>query len=72
MTITLTDAEKLNMINQHIKNSITNTFNLQLTLISEQAVSAPNTEVIASINSQIDEQVARQLALEAEAEKLTV
>ncbi len=72
MTVELTDNEKLSMINQHIKTCVSNRYNLQLSLIAEQAVETPNQDTINSINSQLDRENARQAALEAEASTLEV
>ena len=72
MTAELTDNEKMNMINQHIKTCVSNRYNLQLSLIAENAVPSPNQDTIDNINTQIARENARQTALEAEAATLTI
>lgn len=72
MTAELTDNEKMNMINQHIKTCVSNRYNLQLSLIAENAVESPNQDTIDNINAQIARENARQTALEAEAATLTI
>lgn len=70
MTAQLTDIEKLNLIDNHIKNCMSNRYNLQLSLVAENAVAEPSQELIASITEKIAREDARQAALEAEAATL--
>ena len=66
MTYELTNQEKADIVNQHIKGVEYSLFNLGLSLIEEQAVATPNAENIASLNSQITELNAKKTALLAE------
>jgi chromosome segregation ATPase len=70
MTITLTNEEKLTVISQHIKNLEFNKFNLEMSLVEENARLEPKSDEIASINTQIDDVEARITALTTELNKL--
>lgn len=62
----LTKEDKAGLINQHKRNIELNKFNLELTLIEENALSTPKAEVIADLEAQIDEQNLKLAALDAE------
>ena len=64
--MTLNNEEKISLINQHKKNNEFNKYNLQLSLVEENAVTAPNAETITSLNSQISECDRKLAALAAE------
>lgn len=49
----VTKEEKLAIIASHIRNIKVNKFNLELTVLEENASTSPNEDDIASINSQI-------------------
>jgi hypothetical protein len=66
MTYELNNQEKAEVVNQHLKNVEYSLFNLNLSLVEEQAVATPNATNIASINSQITEMTAKKTALLAE------
>lgn len=66
MTYELNNQEKTEVVNQHLKNVEYSLFNLNLSLVEEQAVATPNATNIASINSQITEMTAKKTALLAE------
>ena len=68
---TLNNEEKLSIVNQHIKNVEYNKYNLQLSLIEENAVSSPNAEAISSLNAQIASNDLKLAALEEEKNNLT-
>jgi len=68
---TLNNEEKLNIVNQHIKNVEYNKYNLQLSLIEENAVSSPNAEAISSLNAQMASTDLKLAALEEEKSNLT-
>lgn len=70
MTTLLTNDEKSSIINQHLKNLEYSKFNLEVSLIEENAKSTPETDAIAALNSQIDDVEARIAALTAELNKL--
>jgi hypothetical protein len=66
MTIQLTNEEKISVINQHIRNLEFNKYNLNVSLIEENAMAIPNQATIDSINLQISEANAKITALNAE------
>ena len=68
---TLNNEEKLSIVNQHIKNVEYNKYNLQISLIEENAVSSPNAEAISSLNAQIASNDLKLAALEEEKNNLT-
>jgi len=71
MTYQLTNEEKSAIINQHIKNLEYGIYNLQVSLIEENAVSTPDADKISSLNSQIAESNTKKTALLAELDDLT-
>jgi type I restriction-modification system DNA methylase subunit len=66
MPVELTNEEKIQIINSHIKNLKTNKYNLQISIIQENSVEAPSSEKIAKLNSEISDTNSRITALEAE------
>ncbi len=72
MTTTLTNEEKLNIVNQHIKSVDYNIYGYELDLIQANAVSLPDTAQIAAINSRISDANAKKTALVSEKDSLTV
>ena len=71
MTYQLTNEEKSAIINQHIKNLEYGIYNLQVSLIEENAVSTPDADKVSSLNSQIAESNTKKTALLAELDDLT-
>ncbi|MBM3211112.1 hypothetical protein FJZ33_02765 [Candidatus Poribacteria bacterium] len=71
MTYELTNEEKSAIVNQHVKNLEYNIYNLQVSLIEENAVSTPDASKISSLSSQISESNAKKTALLAELDDLT-
>jgi len=71
MTYELTNEEKSAIVNQHVKNLEYNIYNLQVSLIEENAVSTPDASKISSLNSQISESNVKKTALLAELDELT-
>jgi hypothetical protein len=71
MPTTLTNEEKLNLVNQHIKSVDYAVYGYELDLIQANAVASPDTAQIAAINSRISESNAKRLALVAEKDSLT-
>ncbi len=71
MTTTLTNEEKLGIAAQHKRNLEYSLYNLQLSLLEENAVTSPNTEVISSLNSQISELSNKITAINTEIATLT-
>jgi hypothetical protein len=71
MTSILTNDEKTGMVVQHKKNVAINKYNLELSLIEENALETPNAETISSLESQISAFDAKLAALDAELSALT-
>jgi hypothetical protein len=72
MTSTLSNEEKINIVNQHIKSIDYNLYGYELDLIQANAGSTPDAAQIAAINSRISEATAKKTALVAEKDSLTV
>ena len=70
MTYELSMDEKVSIVNQHLRNISFKKYNLDLSLVEEQALSAPNQERIDAINSDMAEVVAQTAALLLELESL--
>lgn len=67
----LTKIEKIQIAESHKRNVEMNKWNLELSLIEENAVATPNTEIVASLTLQIADAAARLTAINAEIESLT-
>jgi hypothetical protein len=72
MTYELTNAEKISIIDQHLKNLEYNRYNLQVSILELTSETNPKQESITDIQAQIDSIVAQQTALSAEIASLTV
>lgn len=72
MTSTLSNEEKINIINQHIKSIDYIIYGHELDLIQANAVSSPDAAQLAAINSRITESNAKKAALVSEKDSLTV
>jgi hypothetical protein len=59
----LTTEEKIGMINQHIKNIELNQYNLDLSLIEENALDKPDSGRVESLEAQIAEAATKINAL---------
>ena len=70
MTTLLTNADKLNVVNQHIKSLDFQIYNLQLDLIVANAESPVNSETVSGINSRLTSLNAKRSLLAAEASPL--
>lgn len=70
MTYELTNQEKIDILNQHLKNLEYSAFNLSLSVLEEEAAATPNAANIASLNSQISEVNAKKTVLLAELSEL--
>jgi hypothetical protein len=66
----LSNEEKQNIVNQHIKAVLTNVYNLQVSLIAEQAVEPVNQSAIDSLSDQIAKELVRHEALVSEFESI--
>lgn len=71
MSITLTNEEKATVVSQHIKNVDYSIYNLELSVIEENAVSSPDADKISSLNSQITDLNAQKTALTSELSALS-
>ncbi len=69
---TLSNEEKLQVINSRIKNLNYNKYNLDIDIIVENAKSAPVAGTIAALNTSMSEVNAQLAVLAAEAAKYTV
>lgn len=66
MTSILTNEEKSAIVNQHIKNVEYSIYNIELSVVAENAVSSPDADKITSLNNQLSDLTAQKAALEAE------
>jgi len=66
----LTNEDKISIIDQHQRSVEYSKYNLQLSVIEENAIDSPNQETIESLNSQIAEIDKKIAALNAEKESL--
>jgi hypothetical protein len=63
---TLSNEDKISIIDQHKKNVEYSKYNLQVSLIEENAVNNPNQDAIQSLNDQIADLNSKIVALDAE------
>lgn len=70
MTTLLSNEEKTTIVNQHLRNLHYSQFNLEMSLVEENAKTSPEPETIASLNSQLADIASRATALESELSKL--
>lgn len=68
----LTNEEKINIVTQHIRSVASNIYNLQVSLISENAVEPINQDNVQSLNAQMSVETSKMEALESELTKLKV
>jgi hypothetical protein len=68
---TLTNEEKLSIVNQHIKSVDYNIYGQELDLIQANAVASPDAGQISAINARIAESNAKRTALVTEKDSLT-
>jgi|SanBayMetagenome_1026888.scaffolds.fasta_scaffold21238_4 lysophospholipase L1-like esterase len=66
----LTNADKLNIVNQHIKSLDFQIYNSEIDLLEANAESPVNTEFITTINARIAAMNTKRAALAAEAAPL--
>ena len=70
MTTLLSNEEKAGIINQHLKNLHYNKYNLEISVVEENAKATPETAALANFNTQIADFDSRIEALDAELDKL--
>jgi len=66
----LTNEDKLNLVNQHIKSIDYQAYNLELDLIEANAESPVNSDSVSALNTRINSLEAKRTALESEAATL--
>lgn len=71
MSYELTKEEKTTLINQHLKNLEYSAYNLELSILEENALATPNATTVASLNAQVAEINAKRTALQGELDELT-
>jgi len=71
MSVVLTNEEKSVIVSQHIKNVDYSIYNVELSLIEENAVSSPDADKILSLNNQLTDLNAQKTALSAELSALS-
>lgn len=70
MSIELTKDEKIQIINNHIKNLKSNKYNLEVSLIEENSLDEINNSTVTLLNTEISNTTSRIEALEAEITRL--
>jgi hypothetical protein len=70
MTVELTNEEKANIIQQHMKNIAYSEYNVSISLIEAESVAEPNIQHVASLNKQLEENLAQKQALQDELDSL--
>ena len=71
MTTMLTNEEKLNIVNQHIKSVEYSLYGYELDLVQANAVSVPDAGQVSAINTRIAEANSVKAALVTEKNSLT-
>ena len=71
MTIELSNEEKTAIVNSHIKNLTYNKYNLEISIIEENAKATPNSTNLSSLKAQISEIDDQMAALQAELASFT-
>jgi hypothetical protein len=70
MTTLLSNEEKAAIVNQHLKNLHYNKFNIEMSVVEENAKSNPDENTVESLNAQLADFDSRIEALDAELAKL--
>lgn len=68
---TLTNEDKISIINQHKRNIEYSKYNLEISVLAENAVSDPDENAIAGFNAKIADLDSKLAALDAEIESLS-
>lgn len=66
----LDSSDKIAIIDQHLRNLEYSRYNIQVSLIEENAVSVPNTEAVEAFNERLEQIDLKISALNAEKESL--
>ena len=72
MTTTLTNADRVTIINSKMKNLVYTKYNLDLDIIIENAKVTPSAASISALNSSVAEIVAQIAVLQTELDKYPV
>jgi hypothetical protein len=67
---TLTNADKMSVINQHLKSVDYSIYNIELDLLEANAV-APDQEALTSLNSRLSTLTAKRAVIQAELDLLS-
>jgi len=67
----LSNEDKTAIANSHKRNLESDKYNLELSLIEENAVSSPNAGIIAELQAKLNQSVAKIAAIDAEIASLT-
>jgi chaperonin cofactor prefoldin len=70
MSIELTNDEKIQVVEQHLRNIIYGEYNINLSIKENQSVAMPDQSSIDSLNLQLADLSAKKAALESELSKL--
>lgn len=68
---TLTNEDKISIINQHKRNVEYSKYNLEISVLAENAVSDPDENAITGFNAKIADLDSKLAALDAEIESLS-
>lgn len=68
----LTNEEKFSIVTSHLKNCMSNIYNLQITLLEETSVDEVNQDNVDAINKKIASELSKREALLAEIESLNI
>jgi hypothetical protein len=71
MVYTLTNAEKADIIDQHLKGLEYSKFNLEITLVEESSVPEPKESIVNDIQSQLDDVNLKIVSVLAELAKVS-
>jgi len=62
--------EKINIINEHLKNVVNNIFNINMLIIQESAVTPINQDAVDALELQLENAFLKKQALQSELEKV--
>ena len=71
MVYTLTNEEKISIIEQHLKNLEYNRYNLEISMIEITSATFPKEESVENLQAEIDSIASQQAALTSELESLS-
>jgi hypothetical protein len=63
---TLSNEDKIAIINQHKRSVEYSKYGVQLSIIEENAITSPNTQTISSLNNELSDLNSKLAALDAE------